>query len=702
MRVIAIDFGTTASCTAVRSGSEPASLWTFGDVGTRYPSAVYADDGGVLVTGATAQNQAGRDPSRFEPTPKRLVTDGLDLAPIGDAPGVPTIDLVAAVVAAIVHHARADGPVDRVVATHPAAWGPRPLSVLIDALGACGLDDPMLMMEPVAAAWAVVRPEDRVDGAPYAIFDWGGGTFDAAVVRWDGAGFAVAGPTVGLNNVGGDDVDDALWTFALGQVPPDVRDPLLATDGDTRSRRAALRLRADIRQAKHDLTSAPSVDLFVRDEFLTLTRDELVELAGGLVDQCVQSMMDCIAGCGIGPDELRGVYLTGDASRMPIVHQRLWAALGNDVVPKLAGDAKGAVALGAAWAIDAPTKPPPRPPQPPPSPPSPPAPSRDEGRRKQSGSTGDSHGKDVRARKVELVPAAPMLAVNALAVARQLSASLPGSHTVYWVPERCVWVSRRDVGDAVTVSVVHTTVRDEIATDPQKFANEISSDRVTSVARTQAFGAPGLIIDLVDDQGIKTRQLVATGDSWAVLYSAVGNDVIEAMTPHLTSLADASIVRPKGWMGIPAPPVSPKSSRWLLQPPGYPEYLETLSFVLSFNVDGTDPLMSVTLYHDPDRDSVSQADRDRGALMGLHASTPGLRPVFEGPCQLPGAGAVSVGHLLSGGGQTAFATESTVGGRNLGVTFAMGGETTAKKFGRAPDAFGRFVSYLPLIEHRTH
>src|SRR5205807_6935509 len=104
---------------------------------------------------------------------------------------------------------------DRIAVTHPASWGQYKLDVLRQAIRIAELGvDSELVPEPVAAAVHYstlqrVEPNDFV-----AVYDLGGGTFDAAVVRRTAAGFDLYGQPEGIERLGGIDVDAAV----LGHV----------------------------------------------------------------------------------------------------------------------------------------------------------------------------------------------------------------------------------------------------------------------------------------------------------------------------------------------------------------------------------------------------------------------------------------------------------------------------------------------------
>ena len=118
-------------------------------------------------------------------------------------------------------------PRERCWVAGPAAWGRRRRGVLTDALTRAGWPaDTEMVPEPVAAAryFADVLRRPVPVGSALAVFDFGGGTLDIAVVRNEGLDrdgrphFEVAA-SGGADDLGGLDVDSGLVDH-LGKALP--------------------------------------------------------------------------------------------------------------------------------------------------------------------------------------------------------------------------------------------------------------------------------------------------------------------------------------------------------------------------------------------------------------------------------------------------------------------------------------------------
>lgn len=352
--IVGIDFGTTATCVAFAVGATGGEvrLASIPVTGDRYPSSVFRLPMGELLTGIHALNAAGTDPASFEATPKRQVSKREASVVLG-AVQIPTSELIAAVIAQAVTPATEDGRPVYVVLTHPVAWDHEQQQLVAGAVEQAGLPAPTLLEEPVAAAWAAVPAGVRVDGARYAIYDWGGGTFDVAVVVWEAGAFQVHGSTRGVDPLGGDDIDHALMLHVLASplLPTDLRGRLTVVGvEDIGARRMLLSLRSGVRNAKHQLSQYNQASVAVGNDWtVPLTRVELELRAGPYVEQTLEEFAACLAESGTKVSDLAGVYLTGDASRLPLVAARFWDRFG--IRPVLAPGAKAAVARGAVlWA----------------------------------------------------------------------------------------------------------------------------------------------------------------------------------------------------------------------------------------------------------------------------------------------------------------------------------------------------------------
>lgn len=353
MRELAVDFGTSNTVAALRTGPQAAPRLLAVDGWPVLPSAVWLAPDGTLVVGRDAERQARLDPARFEPNPKRRI-DEVEVL-LGDTV-IGVVDLIAAVLRHALQeaHRQLGGAPDRLVLTHPAGWGAIRCSTLAAAArrgGATGTVQ--LLPEPVAAAahFAGLPGQALVVSQTLAVFDFGGGTTDTAVVTRTAQGWQVLAEA-GLPDVGGRDLDQLLLEHVGRQVNtggPEQQEPWLALlrPADAASRRAARALADDTRAAKEALSRYPQADVPLPPPLpdVHVTRAELEELARPLLERAAALMSSTISVAGLRPGDLAGLYLVGGASRMPLVARVLSDRLG--VLPVAVESPESSVVLGA-------------------------------------------------------------------------------------------------------------------------------------------------------------------------------------------------------------------------------------------------------------------------------------------------------------------------------------------------------------------
>ncbi|GAA4899709.1 Hsp70 protein [Stackebrandtia albiflava] len=327
---LGVDFGTSHTVAVLRRVDGRVETLLF-DSSPLLPSAVYAGDDGTLSTGRDAVDAARRNPAALEPHPKRRVDDGSVLLGERD---VPVVELFAAVLDRV----RLEcvqvlgGPPAAVTLSHPAAWGPARRDVLREATLAAGLPEPSLVPEPVAAATYFTRHLERdvPAGARVVVYDFGGGTFDASVVRRTDDGFEVLAVD-GLDDLGGVDVDAAVVDMLRRRHDrPELWRRLLRpeTPGERRMWHTFM---ADVRAAKERLSRQTTTDLHLPlfEVDVHLTRDELEDLTRPMLARAVEVVRALVEGGGQPSETVAGVFLVGGSSRMPLVATMLHRALGS-------------------------------------------------------------------------------------------------------------------------------------------------------------------------------------------------------------------------------------------------------------------------------------------------------------------------------------------------------------------------------------
>jgi molecular chaperone HscA len=353
---VGIDLGTTNSLVAaVRSGV--AECLPDAEGRTILPSAVRYLDASKRQIGHAALAAQADDPLDTIVSVKRLMgraladVSGADKLPYRfvDRPGMVAIETRAGVKTPVEVSAeilatlrqRAEDSFDTdelfgAVITVPAYFDDGQRQATKDAAQLAGLNVLRLINEPTAAALAYGL--DRGSEGLYAVYDFGGGTFDISLLRLTKGVFEVVA-TGGDATLGGDDIDAALAQWALAQARREARTP--------HDRRAVL---VAARAAKEALTSASTATLActLADGPLAVavTRAQLEAAARPLIDRTLAAVKRVLRDAQVTRDDVQGVVMVGGSTRMPMVRTAIGELFGR--APLTDVDPDEVVALGAA------------------------------------------------------------------------------------------------------------------------------------------------------------------------------------------------------------------------------------------------------------------------------------------------------------------------------------------------------------------
>ncbi|MDQ0734028.1 Hsp70 family protein [Arthrobacter agilis] len=354
---LSIDVGTSFTAAAVlRTGSqgpeEPAVL-PLGGRGTSIPTVVFVGSDGSRFVGEVAERRGLAEPGNVAREFKRRIGDSVPLV-LGGTAILPE-DLFAVMVDWVVGVAteREGEPPASITLTHPAGWGEHRTSLLKGALAASGYDDVVLMTEPEAAALSYAARERVSPGSTLAVYDLGGGTFDATVVRKaDADTFTVLGTPQGIERLGGADFDQEVFNRVL-----DDADVSLAwEDQSSPEVLAALnRLRRECAEAKEALSSdsEATVSIMIPGSHsqVRLVRAEFELMVEPALRETIETMRLALESAGVRAEDLSAILLIGGSSRIPLVAQLLSAEFNRPLAIDV--DPKASVALGAAFATAA-------------------------------------------------------------------------------------------------------------------------------------------------------------------------------------------------------------------------------------------------------------------------------------------------------------------------------------------------------------
>ena len=227
---LGLDFGTTHTVVAHGDrGNYPvvSFLDEDGDARDHFPSVV-ADDGGTLVYGFAALEAARRGMPSARSF-KRLLAEPRvtpdTLMRLGDRE-VPLFDVLTGLFSAVLDALRTASSIEgrltgttpaRAMLGVPAQANSAQRFLTLEACRRAGFDVAGLVNEPSAASFEFAHRQARSITSRrdlVIVYDLGGGTFDASLLRLSGTHHEVL-DSFGVNRLGGDDFDQALAEAAL-------------------------------------------------------------------------------------------------------------------------------------------------------------------------------------------------------------------------------------------------------------------------------------------------------------------------------------------------------------------------------------------------------------------------------------------------------------------------------------------------------
>jgi actin-like ATPase involved in cell morphogenesis len=346
--LVGVDLGTTWTAAAIVR-DDRAEVVTLGTRTAAIPSVLFLKDDGTTLVGDAAVRRGASEPGGIVREFKRRLGDPTPIV-VGATP-YSADALTAALLRWVIDTVRereGEWP-DGVAVSFPANWGPYKQELLTNAIRLANLGDipTTTVTEPEAAAISYAANERVEVGDVIAVYDLGGGTFDAAVLRKTADGFETLGRPEGIERLGGIDFDEAVFTHVTRALGPGFID--LDPD-DPRAMAAVARLREQCVEAKEALSADTDVAIAVmlptQQTEVRLTRAEFEAMIGPTLAPTVEALSRALRSADVSPDEVKTVLLVGGSSRIPLVAQLLATSLGRPVA--IDADPKHAVALGAA------------------------------------------------------------------------------------------------------------------------------------------------------------------------------------------------------------------------------------------------------------------------------------------------------------------------------------------------------------------
>ena len=362
---IGIDLGTTNSAIALLKDVTPEIIKNNRDQDIT-PSAVGFTKKGALQLGESAKGMFVGMKDAYVEFKRRMGTEFSYSFPESGLSKKPE-ELSAEVLKAL------RGDVERktgeqiqaAVITVPAAFELHQCDATRKAAELAGLKGSPLLQEPVAAALAYGFQVDS-EKAYWLVYDFGGGTFDAALIKAH-EGLINVVHHGGDNFLGGSDID---WAILERIVAPRLAKNYDLPDfkrGNSKWEAQLRKLKHFIEIAKVELTTKETASLLgcsfedhsgdeVDCEEIALTRTDVVNIAEPIIKRSIEICQKVLHDKNLNSSGVQKVILVGGPTKAPYFREILKASLGIPIdysVDPLTVVAKGAAVFAGTQKLDA-------------------------------------------------------------------------------------------------------------------------------------------------------------------------------------------------------------------------------------------------------------------------------------------------------------------------------------------------------------
>ncbi|HSS34720.1 MAG TPA: Hsp70 family protein [Patescibacteria group bacterium] len=344
---LGIDLGTTYSAAATARGDR-LDIFQLGERAATIPSVIVLRADGEVLVGEAAERRAMSEPLRTAREFKRRLGDPTPIILGGTPYGAEALigHLLRSIVAKVSE--QLGGPPAAIAVCHPASYGEYKIDLLRQAVRQSDIGLVEFITEPQAAALHYALQERVPTGEVIAVYDFGGGTFDATILRKTEDGFDQLGRPEGMERLGGIDFDEAIFAHVMATVRAagvtlDPNDPATLA--------GVARLREECRRAKEGLSTDTDATIAVYlpgiQTDVRLTREEFESMIRPRIRETIAALERAARSAGLGFDGIDRILLVGGSSRIPLVAEMVRESTHRPIA--LDAHPKHTMALGAAW-----------------------------------------------------------------------------------------------------------------------------------------------------------------------------------------------------------------------------------------------------------------------------------------------------------------------------------------------------------------
>jgi molecular chaperone DnaK (HSP70) len=348
---VGIDFGTCFTSVALDTGGKviPVQLQ---DAKPIIPSSVFLNDDGTMELGWRAERMKQLNPERYRTHFKRDLGSSVPCNLVGGT--FYPHELITRILRLAFDSLKSVGwspdADSTVTITVPATHQEKKKELMRTAAAEAGFHPDRIAVdsEPVAAAAYYLSSAAEGVWETTLVYDFGGGTFDAAIVKKEPVGFSVVSMPAGIERLGGNDLDEKIYKHLADEIGPPGNEPLI--NAGKSGRRLRHRVIEDCIYMKHALSDRQSAEFALipplpLDSF-QMTRRVFESLIGVEVERTLSVCRQLLEEADLTWRRISRILMVGGSCRIPYFRQRLKDATGRPV--SLADEPELAVCLGAA------------------------------------------------------------------------------------------------------------------------------------------------------------------------------------------------------------------------------------------------------------------------------------------------------------------------------------------------------------------
>ena len=329
-----IDLGTTNSSIAMWGIDGQVEVIKNLDQSHSTPSAVFVDGKGRIHVGERAKNQIEKDSENVHFEFKQQMGRNTAYSFPANGQSMTPEELSSQVLKSLKADVqrRFNEELHAAVITIPAAFDKSEIYATNRAASLAGFISSPLCLEPVAAALAYGHKSASENGF-WLVFDFGGGTFDSAIVQLKEEEFHIVNHE-GDNHLGGKLID---WAILDQILIPSVQRSLdlphfSRQSDDPKIKTAIAKLKLQTEKAKVRLSAEQEVELLVdlgtldgkdREFEFELTRADVNRMAEPYVLRAINLCKDALSDKRLTPSDVERLILVGGPTQMPIFRDML-------------------------------------------------------------------------------------------------------------------------------------------------------------------------------------------------------------------------------------------------------------------------------------------------------------------------------------------------------------------------------------------